>query len=131
MKKEDCKVLVVDDNQDFAEAMADVLELNGYSVDRVFDGEDAIRKFRKTDYDFVFIDVKLPGINGYESYLEIRKIKPMAKVVMMTGYSVKQLLQQAMQNGVMEILYKPFDMSKALDLLQQTDPSVNGEPTAP
>ena len=74
-------VLIVDDDRDFAESLAMVLDGRGYQVDTVHSGEGAIRKFREKDFDIAFIDVKLPGKNGVESFMEIRKIKPEARVV--------------------------------------------------
>ncbi|MCP4936069.1 MAG: response regulator, partial [bacterium] len=86
------KILVVDDDRDFAESLVFVLEGRGYEVEVAHTGEAAIRKFQNNDFDIAFMDVKLPGKNGVESYMEIRKFKSDAKVVMMTGYSVEQLL---------------------------------------
>ena len=65
------------------------------------------------------MDVKLPGKNGVESFFEIRKIKPKAKVVMMTGYSLEQLLNQAVENGAWGILHKPINIKRMLEMLQQ------------
>ncbi len=120
MKK--LKILVVDDDQDFAENMADTLELKGYEVQLAFNGEDAIKKFKEEDYDIAFMDIKLPGMNGVESFLEIRKLKPHAKVVMMTAYSVKQLLEEAVKNGALGVLNKPFDIKQMLEMLERIKP---------
>ncbi len=118
----DLKILVVDDNQDFAETLSDVLDLNGYDVDMAFNGESAIQKYNEENYDLAFIDVKLPGKNGVESFLEIKKNNPRAKVIMMTGYSVKQLLDEALKNGALDILYKPFEVDKVLKIIEKNKP---------
>ena len=86
------RIFVVDDHRDVAEGLADVLRMHGHEVEVAFNGEQAIRTFREKDFDIAFMDVMMPGMNGVESFLEIRKIKPAAKVFMMTGYSVEQLL---------------------------------------
>lgn len=112
-------ILIVDDDRDFAESMAEVLKVKGHNVELVFDGEEAMNKFLERNYDITFMDVKLPGMNGVESYIEIRKIKPEAKVVMMTGYSVPQLLEQAIENGAWAVLHKPFNMSTIFDMLDK------------
>ena len=114
------RIFIVDDNQDFAESLADILKLDGHQVELAFDGESAIEKFRNRAYDITFMDVKLPGMNGVESFFEIRKINPQAKVVMMTGYSIEQLVSQAIENGALGILSKPIEMSQLLDLLEKT-----------
>ena len=116
------KILVIDDDQDFAESLALVLEGRGYQVDVGHTGEEAIRKFRDNDFDIALIDVKLPGKNGVESYMEIRKFKPDARVVMMTGYSVEQLLDKAVENGAWGVLHKPLDMEKFLSMIEKIQP---------
>tara|TARA_R110001592_G_scaffold319756_1_gene597555 strand:- start:899 stop:1633 length:735 start_codon:yes stop_codon:yes gene_type:complete len=117
------RVLVVDDDRDFAEALTDVLESEGHDVDSCYTGEDAIERFRQNEYDVSFIDVKLPKKNGVESFLEIKKLRPEAKVVMMTGFSVEQLLQQAVDNGAFAIMHKPLEMTKVLALIEGVLPA--------
>lgn len=112
-------VLIVDDDEDFAESLAMVLEGRGYQVELANSGEEAIRKLRENDYAITFMDVKMPGKNGVESFLEIRKFKPDARVVMMTGYSVEQLLDQAMEQGAWDILSKPLDINKVLKIISE------------
>jgi DNA-binding response OmpR family regulator len=116
------RIFLVDDSQDFAESLADILELDGHHVELAFDGETAVEKFREQPFDLTFMDVTLPGMNGVESFFEIRKINPLAKVVMMTGYSVEQLLKQAVEHGVVAILHKPLQMPKVFELLEQIQP---------
>jgi DNA-binding response OmpR family regulator len=120
MKK--LKILVIDDDQDFAESLALVLEGRGYEVEVGHTGEEAIRKFRDNDFDIAFMDVKLPGKNGVESYMEIRKFKPDARVVMMTGYSVEHLLDEAVENGAWGVLHKPLDIEKFLSMIEKIQP---------
>lgn len=116
------RVFIVDDDEDFAESLALVLESRGYEVEVAHTGEEAIRKFRDNDFEITFMDVKLPGKNGVESYIEIRKFKPDARVVMMTGYSMEQLLDKAVENGVWGVLHKPLDMNKFLPMIEKIQP---------
>jgi two-component system response regulator HydG len=102
-------ILVLDDDVDLADALAELLEMEGHDVTVVHNGMSAIEAFTQNDFDVGFFDVKMPGMNGVESFLEIKKIKPNAKIFMMTGYSVEQLLEQALENGALGIMRKPFD----------------------
>lgn len=111
------KILVLDDDIDLAEGLAEILEMNGHDVTVVHNGIDAVDAFRENDFDVGFFDVKMPGMNGVESFLEIKKIKPDAKVFMMTGYSVEQLLQQALANGALGVMRKPFDVDELIGKL--------------
>jgi two-component system response regulator HydG len=119
MKK--LKIFVVDDDVDFAESLVETLESRGHQVEMAHSGEEAVTRFQETDFDLAFMDVKLPGMNGVESFLEIRKLKPDSKV-MMTGYSMQELLQQAIDHGALGVLDKPLDMSKVLKTVESAFP---------
>ena len=116
------RILVIDDDQDHAESIADILSMRGYSVDAAFSGEAGVKIFRDQDFDMVFMDVKLPGMNGVETFFEFRKIRPDAKVMMMTGYSLEQLIAQAIENGALGVLHKPFAIAELLQVLDQVKP---------
>ncbi len=117
------KILIVDDDVDNAESLSELFQLYGYDTHLVHSGEDAISAYVNSNFDVAFMDVMMPGKNGVESFLEIRKLKPAAKVIMMTGYSVEQLLQQAMDNGAIGVLSKPMDPNLALNMLQDVGPN--------
>ena len=110
-------ILVVDDDRDFAESIADLLQYRGHSVDTAFSGEDAVEKFRSRNFDMALIDVKMPGIDGVESLAAIRKLKPSARVVMMTGYAVPDLLNRAMEYGAWGVMHKPLEVDEVLELI--------------
>lgn len=112
------RVFIVDDDKDLAESLSIALEGTGCEVEMAHSGEDAVKIFKEKDFDIAFMDVKLPGMNGVDSFLEIKKMKPGVKVVMMTGYSVEQLLDQALEHGAWGILHKPIDMKKLLETLK-------------
>lgn len=115
-------ILVVDDDQDFSESLTMVLESRGYAVEVAHTGEEAIRKFQDTNFDIAFMDVKLPGKDGVESFMEIHQFRPDARVVMMTGYSVEQLLDKAVENGAWGVLHKPLDMEKFFSIIEGIQP---------
>jgi DNA-binding response OmpR family regulator len=116
------RIFIVDDDRDLAESLADVLEARGCEVELAGSGEEGVERFRQSDFDLVFMDVKLPGMNGVECFFEFRKVKPDARVMMMTGYSVEQLLAQAIENGALGILNKPFAIPEILAVLDRIKP---------
>jgi two-component system, NtrC family, response regulator HydG len=116
-------ILIVDDDRDLAESLADVLEARGYAVELAGSGEEGVECFRRRNFDLVFTDVKLPGMNGVESFFAFRQIRPDAKVVMMTGFSVEQLLAQAVDNGALAVLHKPFAIPDILAVLERVKPT--------
>ena len=116
-------VLVVDDDRDFAESLAEALELQGHRAVAALSGDEGIQRFRETDYDVAFMDVRMPGRDGVESFLEIRRIRPQAKVIMMTGFSVEQLLDKAVENGAWGVLHKPLNMQQVSVMLERIRPA--------
>lgn len=117
------RILVVDDDEDNACSLGELFELEGHSVTIVHSGDDAIAAYLESEFDMAFMDVMMPGRNGVESFMEIRKLKPDARVFMMTGYSVEQLLQQAVDNGAMGVLTKPVDIDKLLRAMNEAAPA--------
>jgi len=89
------RVLIVDDDRDHAESIADILLSEGYAVEVAFSGESALKRFTEVEFDVTLMDVRLPGMNGVEAFFLFRKVRPGVRVIIMTGYSVEQLIAQA------------------------------------
>ena len=109
------QILVVDDDKDGADSLAEALEFYGHQVMTAYRGSDAVELFRHPIFDLTFMDVMMLGLNGVESLMQIRKIVPDAKVFMMTGYSARDLLEQAIDEGAAGVLQKPFAIEDVLD----------------
>jgi two-component system response regulator HydG len=116
------RVLIVDDDKDHAESIADLLQLRGFEVEVAYSGEQALQLFRKAPFDVSIMDVKLPGMNGVDAFFEFRKVRPGAQVIMMTGLSVEQLIASAVANGAAGVLHKPFAMSDLMNALNAARP---------
>ncbi len=116
------KILVIDDDRDHAESIVDILSMRGYDVEAAFSGEAGVEIFKEQDFDLVFMDVKLPGMNGVETFFEFKKIRPDARVMMMTGYSLEQLIAQAIDNGALGVLRKPFAIQDLFQILNEVKP---------
>ena len=105
------RIFVVDDDQDFAQSLADVLDNRGHQVEMAFSGEQAVQKFREQEFDVTLMDVRMPGMSGVESFQEIRRLEPDAQVILMTGSSLAHLLQEAVDEGAVGVLNKPIDLA--------------------
>lgn len=117
------RILVVDDDVDAADSLAELFDMEGHDVKVAYSGESAVQAYRDGDFDIAFMDIMMPGKNGVESFFEIRQLKPDAKVYMMTGFSVEQLVQQAIEHGAMGVLSKPVDLKRLLSVLDEVKPS--------
>jgi CheY-like chemotaxis protein len=107
-------VLIVDDNLDFGEGLTAVLEDEGYEVSFAPSGREAISLHNEQRFDMTLMDMKLPDMTGIEALMEIRSRHPDAVVVMMSGYRVDTLLEEAILRGAKSVLGKPFTMEQML-----------------
>ena len=122
MTTKSLKILIVDDDTDAADSLAELFEMDGHTVKVAYSGDEAINAYQAIDFDIAFLDIMMPGKNGVESFFEIRKLKPDAQVYMMTGYSVEQLVKQAVDHGALGVLSKPVDPRKVLAMLDDIKP---------
>jgi DNA-binding NtrC family response regulator len=112
--------MVVDDNASLCKTMSLILSRRGYDVTIASDGSEAIEKAKKKGhFDVVFMDIKMPLMDGVETYKRIKKVIPDAAVVMMTAYAVEDLIQEALQEGAYGIIYKPVDIEKAITTIEE------------
>lgn len=108
------KIMVVDDEPRMLSTVTAILEDAGHDVYGVEDGYKAIELASRETFSLVFIDISLPGIDGVEAFRQIKLISPGTPVIMMTGYSVEDLIGQALEEGVYTVLYKPFSVNRLL-----------------
>jgi two-component system response regulator HydG len=116
------RVLIVDDDRDHAESVADLLGMRGHAVTVAYSGETGLAMFRGSEFDVTLMDVQLPGMNGLQTFFELRKIRPEVKIIMMTGFSVEHLLAQAVEDGAVGILHKPFTENEVVAMLERVRP---------
>lgn len=112
-------ILVVDDLRNMRLTLGGILEDEGYMVTMAEDGFQAIDAVRERHFDAIFIDIKMPGIDGVQTFREIKKIDPSVAVVMMTAYSVEELVKEALDEGAHAIIYKPFDISMVIGIIEE------------
>ena len=116
------KILVLDDNVDVAEGLAEMLMLSGYAVTTVHDAMSAVRAYEAEHFDFGFLDVRMPGMNGFEAFLQIKNNHPEARIVLMTGYADEELVSKTVQNGAAGLLCKPFEPDDMLAKINECFP---------
>jgi two-component system response regulator HydG len=114
-------ILIVDDDVGMTETLADILDDMGYDVAVAGDGYRAVERIREKVYGIVLMDIKMPGINGVETFKEVKRTSPSTKVIMMTAYSVEDLIKEALEGGAYGIIYKPLDIDKVMDLIEKAE----------
>ena len=100
-------ILVVDDEEAMTESLAAWLREDGYTVDTASSGREAIEKARAREYAIYFLDLKMPGLDGIETMMEIRKLQKEASVIIITAYATVDTAIAAMKEGAQEYVVKP------------------------
>lgn len=124
--KENANILIVDDNASMLRTTTLILERKGYTVTTAPNGPTAIDRVKEQDFDIVFLDIKMPVMNGVETYRRIKEIKPEVAVMMMTAYAVEGLVQQALDEGAYGIIYKPLDIERVLTTIEKARAASQG-----
>lgn len=113
-------IMVVDDNVGLTKTMSFILKKRGFTVVTAHNGLDAINQIEEgVKVDIIFMDIKMPELNGVETFKRLKKIVPNATVIMMTAYAVEDLVQEALEEGAYSIIYKPFDFDYLLSLIDK------------
>jgi DNA-binding NtrC family response regulator len=113
------KVLLVDDEAPFVEALAKRLDRRGVKVISAFSGAEALQKLQEDSrIDVVVLDVKMPGMDGVETLKAIKPAYPLVEVVMLTGHATVESAIEGMKLGALDYLMKPCDMDVLLAKLQ-------------
>ena len=102
-------VLLVEDDDDNRELMAEVLESAGYAVVSAADGPEGLRRLAEHPVDVVITDVGMPGMGGLEVARAAKKIAPRVPVVVVTGYADREDITAARGHEVDAVLVKPVD----------------------
>lgn len=111
------RVLVIDDDRDLAESVAELFEVRGHKVSLAFTGRDGLHLIDHQAFDLVLVDIEMPGMSGVDTFLEIRKKGCNAPITLMTGSSIEQQLCDALESGTLCLL-RPS--STAADMIAAT-----------
>ena len=106
------KILVVDDEESIRWVFKKGLEKKGYHVKTVESAEDALQEFQKTPYPLVFVDIRLPGMNGLEALERIKKIDKNTFIIVITAQATMKNAIEAMKKGAYDYIVKPFDLDQ-------------------
>ena len=117
-------IQVVDDDEDFAESIADILDLEGYQTLLAHSGEEAIRQREREHVDLTLMDIRMPGLDGVETLRQFKAIDPHADVFMMTGFAIGAVREAAMSEGARGIMTKPVAAESLLDAVSAFNPEL-------
>jgi two-component system response regulator HydG len=111
------RILVVDDEAPLLMTLVANLELEGFEVMEAGDAAQALALVGKHDFDVVLSDIRMPGMNGVDLCRAIHKVKPDVPVILMTAFTVEGLVRDAVDEGALMVIPKPFAIEHLLRML--------------
>ena len=103
--------MIVDDDDGILETLSDILTELQFNVTTASDGYKAIDLVEQGTFDVILMDIKMPGIDGVETFKRIKIIKPDASIIFMTAYAREERVDEAEREGAVDILCKPIDIA--------------------
>jgi DNA-binding response OmpR family regulator len=109
------KILLVDDETEFASALAERLEIRGYKAKTTNNGESGITLAQNEHFDIAILDLMMPGMSGLETLKNIKLISPQLPVILLTGHGSTKEGMEGMRIGAADYLMKPLDINELLE----------------
>lgn len=126
------RVLIVDDEEEYATALVQRLKRRGFVADAVFRGDAAIERLAQQPYDVAVLDLKMPGKDGLETLRELKQRGIEIAVIVLTGHGTVAAGIAGMQFGAVDFLQKPVEieaLSTAIRAADERAREERGEPT--
>jgi DNA-binding NtrC family response regulator len=113
------KVLLVDDEEDFLDAVAERMRARGIEVSTTTSARDALEMIEEKSYDAIVMDLMMPELEGTEALKAIKNRNGELQVILLTGYVTPEQVHQAMKFGAMDIIEKPPDLDVLIEKIKK------------
>ncbi|TFH01684.1 MAG: response regulator [Calditrichales bacterium] len=113
------RILCVDDETVILDSFRKILVLDGYSIDTVERGREVLALIQRNHYDFVFVDIKMPEMDGVEVTKQVKHVRPDIDVIIITGYASVDTAVETMKHGAMDYVEKPFTEDELLEMTKK------------
>lgn len=120
-------VLIVDDEPDIRAVFKEFFQEKGYEVFTAGDGQEALWSVEQNRPGLVFLDIKMPGMDGVEVLRSIRETYPEAKVVMVSGYATVETARKTLRMGAFDYVVKPVDLKHLEEIISVIEVLREGE----
>ena len=117
MSKEEIKILLVDDEKQFVDTLAERLAMRGFSARVAYDGPQALKAVEEPT-DVIVLDLRMPGMDGFEVLRSVKKSSPQVQVIILTGHGGDAEEQTAYRMGAYNFLKKPMDIDELLNSIR-------------
>ena len=113
------RILIIDDDDQLRRSFEKLLRQEGYEVRSAASGETGLQHVRKEMPDLVMLDMRLPGMNGFETFKHLHDLEPKLPVIIMTAYGTTETAIEATKMGAHDYILKPFDIPDMLKVVRQ------------
>jgi two-component system NtrC family response regulator len=123
------KILIIDDDEELCMELSELLKEEGYEVKSSHDGLEGLSTLKENNYDLLLLDLKIPGMNGFDVLKNVKNSKPLLKVIVISGRPVFNQLKKYTGNYDEEeenilkmadgIISKPFDVTRVLGKISE------------
>ena len=113
------RVLLVDDEEEFVETPAQRLEVREFDVTTALNGADALERLEDKEIDLVILDLQMPGVDGIAVLREIKELKPLIEVIMLTGHATVETAIEGMKLGAFDFLIKPTETEELVEKINR------------
>ena len=110
-------ILLVEDDRDLVESLANFIESKGHAVDIAFTGEEGFTAANNKDYDAILLDIGLPDFNGVSVLYKIKKVKPFSRILLITGFSNHHVEREFTPGEPLPFMTKPLDLNAMMEWL--------------
>jgi DNA-binding NtrC family response regulator len=113
------RVLLVDDEEEFVETLAQRLEVREFDVTTALNGADALERLEHEEVDLVILDLQMPGVDGIAVLRKIKELKPLIEVIMLTGHATVETAIEGMKLGAFDFLIKPTETEELVEKINR------------
>lgn len=117
MMSEKIKILILDDEEIVVTRLKAVLEKEGYFVEALTDSIKAKERVGEVNFDIVITDLKMANFDGMQLFRYVKQKKPETDVILISGFTTVEVVKEALQEGVRDVIAKPFKISEIKDLI--------------
>ena len=122
------RILIIDDEKEMRDISYQIFKIEGYDVDTAADAESAMFKIKNNPYDFLLVDLVLPGrLNGLDIIKQVRKDLPHVKIIAYSGFSGIDIAEKVIRAGANNFIAKPFRRQEIINVVNDLYSENNGQ----
>ena len=113
------KLLIIDDEADFLDTIASRMEMRGFEVTKAYNGEQALKAVKKKKYDIALLDLKMPGLDGYDVLKVLKSEHKYIEVIILTAHGSIESAFDTSKLGAFSFLTKPYDFDELIKTIKE------------